>query len=885
MKTKYLYFFITIVFSLFLISCNDNDVCEDPIIPLNQYNITFIDGEREISIKLDEGSIIKATPNIYDDETKVFVGWYDGDTLFDFNNCIYKDLILVSKYKYFISFVDEDGSLLSTQFVIEGNDAVLPELDEKEDKKFFCWSSDYTNITESKILKAIYTDNDGFFHINYSYNGLNKEYKNKEEMLSDFLEDFYDFINPKENKILFMHGYQDIEATWTKYLGGSFSKINKLIKDNDIDLIDDNYFLNSNKYKDKWYPLASYVRDYICKQNKRFGYNDVNYYHGALDFYRYLIEDPNVYIDTYGGEEVFHSLPEFYNEMIKYKFGDNVNLPLIRDPLFDGWYFDSDFINQASDNLGVMVGNIDLYAKKNDKKTAYLILDYGYNDYKDYVKLDGSEILLPNASRKGYEFQGWYMNYYQFEGVVNFDYDVDIRLDARWHKIGEINYNYLIYDNQVITYEDQTPVELPDTYVEKDELRAVWISSFIKCYSPSNDETTMKEELNKVLDLLDYYKFNCVFFHLRTHNNAFYPTDLAPIKAEYGTKEDFETFNYLPWFIEECHKRGIEFHAWLNPYRISLSGLPLNTTVDDVSNKYADYPLNPASNSDNILLTVASDNGSLGAILNPEKQEVIDYINDVVLELLDNYDIDGIHFDDYFYHRLLNKDRNIEDKDILNDPDQEAFIEFINEHSEYGFSENVKEDKEEWRRMNVNRLISLLHDSISNYNKTKNKNVLFGISPTGVYRTGDGDIESGALVHRGGHYTPYTFCDSLKWIKEGWIDYILPQCYTSFNNPEYKFHEIVSWWNKVAKAYPDCKVYIGFSITKSIDNEYNYSWKTEEDELINQLLLLQTMDGIDGVCLYSFTALIKIHEDETVISHNAFEKMRNELWVNKVTFR
>ena len=196
-----------------------------------------------------------------------------------------------------------------------------------------------------------------------------------------------------------------------------------------------------------------------------------------------------------------------------------------------------------------------------------------------------------------------------------------------------------IINNEEVKYREKDEVVLiPSQYEEKEEyFRGAWVTSICDDFKPSADKETMKANLLNVLSYFEKMNMNAIIYHVRTNNNAYYRTKLAPIDKNYGTYESFEEWDYLKWFIDECHSRGIEFHAWLNPYRIKGKGFPEGYKEKEISELYKDYPLNPASNPDNILL-----NDSTGAILNPCKEVVQKYIIDVCLELMENYNIDKI---------------------------------------------------------------------------------------------------------------------------------------------------------------------------------------------------------------------------------------------------
>ena len=778
---------------------------------------------------------------------------------------------------YDIVFKDYDGVVIDTIKVKEGEEIKYPLSPTHDNLVFKEWVPYVVTAQSNMEIIATYDIITTTYNITYMTSDDDWYVKSKEEMVENFLNDFYDFISPEESKVAFLYGLQGAEPSWYNYIGGSVGTLNYLIKDNNLDLDDDNYFFNSSTYKEKWAGLASYVRDKVCRINHRFGYSDVTYTFGALDFKRYITGDPDKYLETYGGSDVFYGYPHFaFPKVTSYDSPLRKDLPRLPSLLFSGWYLDSDYQEEVKEIPFGQSGDITLYPKFNETRKYKISFDSLSLIIPDITVEYGEKVTLPevNLGDPMISIDGWYLDYIKMPNEFTYNYLTDITLKLRISYNNRINKEYLIYDDKVITYKGNlVGVEIPTKYIEKDGLRAAWVSSFINSYKPSTDIETMKSELTFILDTLESFNMNCVIFHIRTHNNAFYKTHLAPIKAEYGTYEDFLEWDYLTWFIEECHKRGIAFHAWLNPYRIALSGYSLETTPEDVASLYKDYPLNPASKKENILMTYPG-SGTLGAILNPAKEEVINYIVDVCLEIASNYDVDGIHFDDYFYHKLGETSNILEDIDQL---DYELFID----NNDTNYKKDSEEDKGNWRRDNVNKMVKVIHDALITYNTYNNKNVVFGISPTGIYRSGDGSVESGSLTTSGGHYGKYTFSDSVAWIKNGYIDYIMPQCYTSFDNPNYYFHEITTWWNKVVEG-TSVKLYIGMSISKAVDKTYTYSWRTQENELINQLLYLQTLNNVEGVCFFSYTSLKSILSDENNIAYHAFEILKDEMWTRKV---
>ena len=865
----------------------------EKIYEITKYQINFVDfyvntiysleAEKECILNLDEISILLNDKLIVNNNN--FIGWKDENGLCDETIIINNDKTIYSVYeeikKYNVIFLDYDGRIIETYESVEGELIHYPKNPNREYFTFDKWLIEEgelkDNIINSDIaFKASYKPIIQDYTIEYDIDESLWYYHSKEEMRIDFLNDFYDFVNPEVSRYAFIGLDKNYEGLWINYLGGSLSNINKLLFSNDIDADNEDYFLNSKEYKDKWYNLAKYVRDNICKSNKRFGYPENEYKYGALDFKRYLLDDPGTYINTYGGEEVFYKIPNDTEELVKtYTYNDLVNLKIPKSELFSGWYLDENFTDGPYERIDLnSYGNKKFYAKILEKESYILSFDTNGGSYLESIEVNyGDEIYLPVPEKIGYEFKGWYLDNDLFIDTIIYKYKCSNKVKAKWYNPNGINLNKLEYDGKVVTYRNSLlSVDIPDVYEKKnEEFRAVWVSSMIKNFTPSPDEEIMKSELLYVLDLVEYYNMNAIIFHLRTHNNAYYPTDLAPIEGAYGS---FSNWNYLPWFIDECHNRNIEFHAWLNPYRIQLSGYPLDVTAEDVAKEYKDCPKNPAYNSENILITRATGGKSCGAILNPAKEEVQNHINEVCMEIIRNYDIDGIHFDDYFYAKQG------ETTDILLDADQKDYLYYIN-NNVTSFNPDSATDKKDWRRMNVDNLIYKLKVSFDEYYKETSKKIIFGIAPTGIYKSGDGSLESGSNTVGSGHYGDYLYSDTLKWIKNGWIDYIMPQSYVSFTNPNGGFADRTIWWNKAVEG-TKVKLFIGMGISKAIDTAEIYSWRTEPLELINQLLYLNTLKNVEGVCFFSFHSLKTVHNDEDNIANESLRILKNEFWTEKI---
>lgn len=346
-------------------------------------------------------------------------------------------------------------------------------------------------------------------------------------------------------------------------------------------------------------------------------------------------------------------------------------------------------------------------------------------------------------------------------------------------------------------------------------LRACWVSNFIGSLPSYSTAEKWKTDYSYVLDVMETYGLNCIIFHVRTHNNALYKSELNPV-ASWFSKVNFDEFDPLEWAIEETHKRGIEFHAWLNPYRISTTGAQTQYVSGSIP------AVNPVNDSSNLLQSGNS------IILNPGLQSNRDFIVDSCMEVVENYDVDAIHFDDYFYIS--------------------------------GVETNKSGD---WKRQQVDLFIEDLSNQLREYNKENNKAVQLGISPSGIYRNGgvtsspkydaNGNLTSPLASNTAGfaHYDNYLYSDTLKWINEEWIDYIMPQTYWSLEQTVASFGELSKWWSWAVK-YKKVNLYLGMGIYMPADNS---NWRKNKYEVRDQILNAEMYDEVGGFSFYSYNYL------------------------------
>ncbi|MDD3382407.1 MAG: family 10 glycosylhydrolase [Bacilli bacterium] len=387
-------------------------------------------------------------------------------------------------------------------------------------------------------------------------------------------------------------------------------------------------------------------------------------------------------------------------------------------------------------------------------------------------------------------------------------------------------------------------VKVPDTYVEEDaQFRAVWVTPHVNDIAKFQSTLQYKAEISKVIQIMKYFNLNVMIYHVRALNDAFYESELNPWTSYLKGFNVDPGWDPLPWIIEECHRNGIEFHAWLNPYRVRAAG----ATLEQIATLYQDYPNNPASNVANMLA------GDTTIILNPGLPNVRTFLVNTCMEIVENYDVDAIHFDDYFYTSAVDDSATF----AANNP---GGLTISN-----------------WRREQINIFIQNLYNALNNYNSTNNKFVQLGISPTGVYRnvnsyaaslSGTYDINGnysgvGTYTVSQEHYESYLYADTKKWIEEEWIDYILPQTYWSIEHDKAPYADIISWWNKVVEN-KDVNLYSGIGLYYNRLPSAGFSWATNPEEVVNQFKIMSTLDNVSGFSIFSFQNLRNIYEEKAI---------------------
>ncbi|RJE89717.1 SpoIID/LytB domain-containing protein [Paenibacillus sp. 1011MAR3C5] len=351
--------------------------------------------------------------------------------------------------------------------------------------------------------------------------------------------------------------------------------------------------------------------------------------------------------------------------------------------------------------------------------------------------------------------------------------------------------------------------------LQKRELRAAWIASVENIDWPTKGVMTEEQQKSDFIALLDELAatgINAVIVQIKPTADAFYPSEYAPW-SEWLTGEQGKDPGYDPlaFMLEEAHKRNMEFHAWFNPYRISMHA--------DISKLVDDHPAK--KNPD----WVVSYGGKL--YFNPGVPEAKQFVIDSVMEVVDNYDIDAVHFDDYFY------------------PYPATGVDFP-DAAEYAAYGKDFADKAAWRRNNVDTLIQGLATAI----KESKPYVQFGISPFGIWRNKTTDV-AGSDTNGLQSYDAL-YADTKGWVDKGWLDYIAPQDYWHFGNGPAAYEKVVEWWRGVT-ADADTHLYIGHAI---------YRVPTWDDplEMVNQIKFNRSFaEDIQGSMFFSAKDVIANH--------------------------
>lgn len=366
-----------------------------------------------------------------------------------------------------------------------------------------------------------------------------------------------------------------------------------------------------------------------------------------------------------------------------------------------------------------------------------------------------------------------------------------------------------------------------------EEMRGLWVATVYNIDYPTkatSDSSILKKEALEILDKADSLGMNSVFLQIRPSSDALYKSDFFPYsKYLTGTQglEPDNNFDPLKFWVEEAHKRNIELHAWINPYRITKK----SSKAKDFDYGSLDAK-NPAKKHKDWVVEYKDGN----LYYNPGLPEVRKLIVDSTLEVINNYDIDGIHFDDYFYPG--------------SDFNDEAT------YKKYGSSYKTVHD---FRRASVDKLISDLSSSI----KIADDSVSFGISPFGIWANKSSNSlgsDTNGLQSYSAHYA-----DTRKWVKEEMIDYIAPQIYWNIGFKVADYEKLVKWWADVVNG-TNVDLYVGHAAYRVSNSDPKSAWNGV-GEIKKQLDMNKLYEEVDGSIFFKYTTFKQNSDLSSLVSN------------------
>lgn len=349
----------------------------------------------------------------------------------------------------------------------------------------------------------------------------------------------------------------------------------------------------------------------------------------------------------------------------------------------------------------------------------------------------------------------------------------------------------------------------PQSEGSKREFRGAWIATVANIDWPKGRTITSGQKVADLVQIFDKLKeanINAVFFQVRTECDALYKSNYEPwsywLTNEQGQAPE-PYFDPLEFAISEAHSRGMELHAWFNPYRVTSDTGAYERFYQHISKTKPDWILKFGKYT----------------MLDPGNPEVQEYILNVIVDVLTRYDVDGIHFDDYFYPyspKVSNEDS----------------LTFLKYHR--GFT-NI----DDWRRDNINSLMKRIYQVIKSYKPY----VKFGISPFGIVENKYADTDGFNSYH-------IIYCDPLSWIKGRYVDYVIPQLYWEMDHPKAPYRKLLPWWASVTE---DRHLYIGLYSSRFQNRQY----LSKGFEIGNQIEMNRKYETVNGEVFFSAKSIFE----------------------------
>jgi uncharacterized lipoprotein YddW (UPF0748 family) len=357
------------------------------------------------------------------------------------------------------------------------------------------------------------------------------------------------------------------------------------------------------------------------------------------------------------------------------------------------------------------------------------------------------------------------------------------------------------------------------TLARAEEFRAAWIPTVFNLAFPSRaglPVATQKAELLQLLETAKSLRLNAVLFQVRPESDAVYVSSLEPwSRCLMGIQGKSPGYDPLEYLIAEGKKRGIAVHAWFNPYRAAATA-SAPRAANHIGQK---LPMIPVQTM---------------LWLNPGSRAVQDHVVRVVIDVVNRYDIAGVHLDDYFYP--YPKDP----KNPFPFPDGKTYQAYRKQGGQLS--------QGDWRRENVSSLIARLHREI----KATKPNLIFGVSPFGIYRVGQP-----ATVEAKLDQYEHLYADPLRWAREGWVDYLAPQLYWADQSPQ-SFSTLLRWWRDPQNNPRGVPIYPGIA-TERLYPPHNWP----ASEILKQITRTREIPGAgeNGFIFWQIKSLQKNHKN------------------------
>ena len=361
----------------------------------------------------------------------------------------------------------------------------------------------------------------------------------------------------------------------------------------------------------------------------------------------------------------------------------------------------------------------------------------------------------------------------------------------------------------MLTQARENGVDVTD--VSKLEMRGMWIASTLNIDFPSKpslDDEMLKKELDSIVENARKHGINSLFFQVRPSADALYHSEIFPSSIYLsGTQQNTEqTFDCLEYLLKKAGEYNIDVHAWVNPYRVTMSeNDKVKMSDNSPAVKYSD-------------MTVKYADGK--TYFDPGYPQVRSLVVDGIKEIVSNYPtLSGIHFDDYFY------------------PYPSENAEFDDEYTYSLYGNGMAKD--DWRRSNVNALIYETYNAV----KEINPDCVFGVSVFGIWANKGSNTPVEGSDTAGLEAYSALYCDALAWVKGGYVDYIAPQNYWSMNTVAAPFDDVARWWNANLDG-TGVSLYMGHAAYKS--GEY------PKGEILNQVEMCRTLSCYNGSIFYGY---------------------------------